>query len=152
MSDPIIVRPQTTIVRVSSGTAVVRSPIEGTQIVQAGIQGQAGRDGIPATLKIAFAFGDATPKAIANLPANTTVFTAQVIIQIPLNGLGAALSLGDAEEIDRLISSSQVDPTFIAEYETNPGYTYSAATQVLLTITPGEGCTQGAGYILLEAA
>ncbi|HEY9643322.1 MAG TPA: hypothetical protein V6C57_22730 [Coleofasciculaceae cyanobacterium] len=176
MTDPIVVRPQITVVRVSARPAAIIRPVidqteviqktepltivritERTQTVEAGIQGPAGRDGADGVsgsgaLKVAFAFGDASPAQIALLAAGSTVFTAQIVIQIPLNGIGARLQLGDAQMSDRLISASQVDAGFAAEYETNPGQTYPDATEILLTITPGEGCTQGAGYILLEAA
>ncbi|MBW4660937.1 MAG: hypothetical protein KME15_19860 [Drouetiella hepatica Uher 2000/2452] len=67
MTSPIVVRPQTTIVQVSSNSAIVKSPIVETQTiaaidqttvlkpivetqtVQAGIQGQAGRNGSDST-------------------------------------------------------------------------------------------------------
>lgn len=103
-----------------------------------------------ALIKIPFSYGDASPKVICAIAAGTTIFTAQVVIATPFNGIGSALTLGDAASGDRLVSASQNDPTYRAEYETNPGYTYSSETEILLSITPGEGCTQGAGYILLE--
>lgn len=102
------------------------------------------------SIKIAFSFGDASPKPIAQIAAGRTVFTAQVVIQTPFNGVGAALSVGDAGIGDRLLRSNQTDPTFAAEYETNPAHTYSSDTQILLAITPGAGCTSGTGFVLLE--
>ncbi|MBD3882173.1 hypothetical protein IFO70_10420 [Phormidium tenue FACHB-886] len=117
---------------------VMGEPIDGGQLPSQG------------SMKIPFSFGDATPKTIYTIKAGKTVFTVQIVIQIPFNGAGAALSLGDAEDSDRLVRTEQVDPTFVAEYETNPAYTYDTATPIALTIVPGEGCTQGSGYVLLE--
>lgn len=99
-----------------------------------------------------FAYGDASPKPIAVLTPNQTVFTATIVIQSPFNGVGAMLTLGDATLANRLIQSNQVDPFLVSEFQTNPGYTYSSSDSVLLFITPGEGCTQGSGYVLLEVS
>lgn len=103
-------------------------------------------------IQIPFAFGDASPKLIYTALAGQTVFTAQVVIQTAFDGDGAALTLGDAGTAGQLMSASQVAPTFPAEYETNPAYTYTSDTDIRLSITPGEGCTQGSGYVLLEIA
>ena len=101
-------------------------------------------------ITVPFSFGDASPKAIALLPINSTVFTATIVIQVPFNGVGSALRLGDVYVTDRLISTAQVDPFEVAEYETNPGHSYTTETQINLTITPGSGCTQGSGFVLIE--
>lgn len=101
-------------------------------------------------ISIPFSYGDASPKPISTIAAGKTIFTATIVIQTPFNGTGAALTLGDGGMGDRLMGVNQNDPTYAAEYETNPGYTYSAETQILLTIAPGAGCTQGNGYVLLE--
>lgn len=125
---------ETTIVRVSSQ----------------GIAGPPGRDGNGTLIKVDFSFGDASPAVITTLPAGTTILTTAIVVQTPFNGLGAALQLGDTRQSDRLLSVTQNNPSYAAEYEANPGYTYSSATPILLTITPGAGCTQGAGFVLLE--
>jgi len=101
-------------------------------------------------ITVPFSFGDASPKAIALLPINSTVFTATIVIQVPFNGVGSMLRLGDAGTPDRLITAIQNDPFEIAEYETNPGHSYTTETQVNLSITPGSGCTQGSGFVLIE--
>lgn len=101
-------------------------------------------------VKIPFAWGDASPKQVWLAPANTTVFTAQIVITVPFNGVGAALALGDAVVGDRLIRADQNNPAAAGEYEANPGHTYASETQILLTITPGEGASAGAGFVILE--
>jgi|GEM_PF-5644730 len=101
------------------------------------------------TARIAFAFGDASPKPIALIPVGKAIFTVQLIITTPFNGTGAALMIGDAAQSDRLMASSRNSPVFVAEYETNPGWVATQDTEILLTITPGAGCTQGSGFILL---
>ncbi|MBD1995297.1 hypothetical protein H6G00_01460 [Leptolyngbya sp. FACHB-541] len=101
-------------------------------------------------IKIPFSYGDASPKTIYVAGAGQTIVTANVIIQVPFNGLNCALELGDAEMSDRLMRSDQVVPEFPAEYETNPGYTYSQSTPILLSIYPGLGCSQGSGFVLIE--
>lgn len=164
-SSPIVqVRPNTAVVQVSHGSqSVVQSQPDTTvaqisatppSVVQVGKQGAPGRDGVDGSsaggVKIPFAFGDATPKPVYLAQAGQTIFTATIVLQVPFNGIGAALQLGDGGMGDRLMHSDQNDPSYAAEYEANPGYTYAAETEILLAITPGEGCTQGSGYILLE--
>lgn len=100
--------------------------------------------------KVSFAYGDASPSRLFTLPAGKTVFTVIVVIQQRFNGTGATLKVGDAVDDDRLMATNQNDPTVIAEYETNPGYTYSTPTDLLLTINPGSGATNGSGYVLIE--
>jgi len=97
-----------------------------------------------------FSWGDASPKPIATVAAGATIFTAQIVIIVPFNGVDCALQLGTLEDPDRLIAANQNDPTFAAEYETNPGLLFFGSTDLYLTITPGSGCTQGNGFILIE--
>jgi hypothetical protein len=104
----------------------------------------------PTGPQVEFSWGDATPRVIVAVPANTTILTAQIIIVTPFNGVGAALSLGDSGNPERLIGIGQNDPTSWGEYETNPGYEYTSSTQIILTITPGTGNSQGSGIINLE--
>ncbi|MBW4469318.1 MAG: hypothetical protein KME45_03540 [Stenomitos rutilans HA7619-LM2] len=113
-----------------------------------GIQGPKGDPGSSGLLKMPFAYGDASPIVVTSITG--FVFTAAIVITTPFNGIGAALRLGDAVQSDRLMNAAQNNPAFAAEYETNPGYGYTSATQLLFTITPGAGATQGAGYVLLE--
>lgn len=99
---------------------------------------------------VPFSWGDASPKPIATVPAGGTIFTAQIVILVSFNGDGAALELGEAGQPDRLIAANQNDPKLAAEYETNPGLLFFSSTDLYLTITPGSGCTQGNGFILIE--
>lgn len=100
--------------------------------------------------KIAFSYGDATPKVLFVVPAGKTVFTAQIVLQVPFNGVNPSLTLGDAAVPDRLMKVDQNSPIEVAEYETNPGHTYAADTEILLTIVPGDGATAGSGFVLIE--
>ena len=101
--------------------------------------------------KYPFSYGDATPKLITSI-GGAHITTAQIFIATTFNGVGAALQLGDAGDLDRLITTQQVDPTRLGEFETNPWHFYASNTQILLTINPGSGASQGSGYVYLEAA
>jgi hypothetical protein len=130
-----------TVVYVYEGDVIVRPAI--TQGLT-----PAPTSGGSSLLKVAFAYGDATPKAITTQAG--LIATATIVITTPFNGVGAALQLGDAVQPSRLLAPTQIDPTFAAEYEANAGHVYTLPTEILLTITPGAGATQGAGYVLLE--
>lgn len=100
--------------------------------------------------KVAFAYGDASPSKLFTIPAGKTVFTCIVVIQQAFNGTGATLKVGDSNQDDRLMSTDKNDPSIVAEFESNPGYTYSTPTELILTINPGSGATTGSGYVLIE--
>lgn len=114
-----------------------------------GIQGAPGVGGGQTTrIKIPFSWGDATPALIHTYTG--TIFAAAIVLQVPFNGVGASLSLGDSGNNGRLISASEVDATAAATYGTSPAHTYASSTQIRLYITPGTGASQGSGFVLLE--
>lgn len=100
-------------------------------------------------IRVPFNWGDATPKTIVTLPANTTVFTAQIVIQTPFNGTGATLRLGDSGNLNRLMTTAQNDPTSALTFTSAPAYTYTSSTSILLSIVPGSGANTGSGFVLL---
>lgn len=103
-------------------------------------------------VRVPFTWSDTSPKTIFAAPSGATIFTAQIVIQTPFNGAGAQLRLGDALNNRRLMRANQNVPSMSGEYETNPGYTYATAANILLEITPGLGGNQGQGFVLIEWA
>lgn len=99
---------------------------------------------------VSFSYGDATPKIIYSISAGKTVLKAQITITQPFNGDSSVLRLGDGINPERLITALQNNSAIAGSYTTNPVYTYTASTDILLAILPGVGCTQGSGLILLE--
>jgi hypothetical protein len=95
----------------------------------------------------AFAWGDANPVAIATITG--VVVTASIIVLNPFNS-ATQLEIGDAIVGDRLMASIQNISTESGEYQSNPGYRYTAATELLLKITLGTGNTTGNGLVILE--
>lgn len=148
----VVVTPQVSAASFAPQVVQVTPTMQPVTVVTAAQQGPAGPPGQSsgAVAKIAFAYGDASPNPVIELAAGTTVFAVLIAIQTPFNGVGASLQLGDAAQSDRLLAASQCDPSQRAEYESSPGYTYTSPTEILLTINPGAGCTQGAGYLFLE--
>lgn len=97
-----------------------------------------------------FSFGDASPAVVRVVTTPIMVLQVNFVITTPFNGAGATLSLGVAGQPQLLVASNQIDAAFATEYETNPNV--AIATNILLAITPGAGCTQGAGWIVLNVA
>lgn len=102
------------------------------------------------TFQMSFTWQDSSPKFVAKVPAGRTLSWAQLLIQQPFNGSGAALSLGDAADIGRIIPADGNLPREVSGFEVNPCYTYSSATDVLLFISPGLGATSGSGLVSLN--
>jgi len=97
-----------------------------------------------------FAYGDATPATVLTCPAGKTVLSVSLVILTPFNGSGAALTVGDAADIDRLMSANENDPAIAGTFESHPAHTYVAATIIKLWITPGGGASAGNGILLIR--
>lgn len=119
------------------------------QIMFAGEQGPPGPPGA-ADIEVAFSFGDATPAPLTTVPAGKLVYGVELYIKTPFDGAGAALSVGDAGQADRLLSAAENDISTAGGYFSTPAYAYAAPTVISLNITPGAGATQGAGVIVLR--
>lgn len=123
-------------------------------VVAAGQQGPAGATGPAgppgaAAVEIAFAYGDATPVALTTVTAGKLVYGVDIHIRTPFDGSGAALTVGDAGDMARLMAANENDPTAVGSYTTTPAYAYGSDTGLTLSITPGAGASQGAGILVL---
>jgi hypothetical protein len=98
---------------------------------------------------INFAHGDATPKWLLTIPAERMVISAAILLEVALDGAGAALSIGDADNPQRLLAITQCDPHTAGTYISHPTYSYPTSTSVFLYITPGSA-VQGRGVIKIN--
>lgn len=151
----VTIIPQRIIARVIGpgiNTTAVINRAGAARVVLLGTQGPAGAPGAsggqPAVKQ--FLFGDASPALVLAMSAPLIVLRANVVITQPFNGAGATLAVGTAGLPQSIAAATQINAAFAAEYETNPNLLVSS--NVLLTITPGAGCTQGAGWIVLQTA
>lgn len=118
---------------------------------EAGPAGPAGPPGSAAgTYQATFAYGDASPAIVATVPAGKVVYEVEIAIVTPFDGAGAALSVGDAGLPDRLMTLIENDPTQRGSNTTAPAYQYASDTDILLTITPGAGASQGNGIVFIR--
>lgn len=123
------------------------------EVVEVGLQGPAGAPGLDAggnLPPIPFSYGDASPVPVYVPAVPSLVVSAAIHVRTPFNGFGAALELGIDEQPGLLMPAAYNDPATSGEYENTPDVTLSAGQQVLLTVTPGAGATQGAGVIILR--
>lgn len=124
------------------------NPLDWELIASGGAgSGDAGVDNV---IKAPFSFGDATPKLIHTIPADTLIVTATVFITTPFDSVLSTLSLGDIANNSRLLNSSQIYGDEQGEYEAKPGYKYISPTDIYLYINLGSGNTTGNGYVVLE--
>jgi hypothetical protein len=97
-----------------------------------------------------FAYGDATPAAVVTAAAGKVVYSVEVVIVVPFDGVGAAITVGDAAVPDRLMNAGENALTLVGSNTTAPAYRYNVDTPVLLSITPGAGASQGSGAIIIH--
>lgn len=121
-----------------------------TRVVSVGTQGPRGAPG-EGWVEVPFRFGDATPKPLVTVAAGVLVKAVRLFVTEAFDGAGAALSVGDAGDPERLMASAEVLPGFVGEYETAPAVSYVVPTQVLLYITPGAVASAGGGVVVIEA-
>lgn len=153
MSDPQVIETTETEYVVQAGTTDVVVIVEdNTTVIETaaeqgppGPAGPAGAGGI----ELAFAWGDASPRTVAVATGGKLVYGVQLHIDTAFDGAGAALTVGDAGDPDRLMSASQNDPAAEGTYTSAPVHRYGSDTTVLLTITPGAGASAGAGLLTL---
>lgn len=151
----VVTTEDTDVVVISDGADVVTLTEEQQlTVISLGEQGPPGRTGLTGpggsgAIEINFAFGDATPAVLTTVLANKIVYGVALHIRVPFDGVGAALTVGDAGDTDRLMSSDENVPALIGSNTTNPAYAYSTDTELLLSITAGAGATQGSGLATL---
>jgi len=104
----------------------------------------------PTILVFAFAWNNVSPRTLFSLAAGRRIHAVHVYIDTPFDGSGAGLRIGDAVDPERLVGTGQCDPTSIGIYLTAPGFLPATATDVLLTLTPGDGASQGAGSVVFS--
>ena len=122
--------------------------VELLEVAEQGPMGPPGPSG-GAGIEFPFAWGDASPRTVVLATNGKLVYEVELHISTAFDGTGAALTVGDASDPDRLMTSSQNDPTAVGTYTASPSHRYSEDTDILLTITPGAGSTAGAGLLTL---
>ena len=142
-------------VEVVEEVTLVVSEETGVEIVEvsepgpAGAVGPQGPSGSP-RLEIPFSFGDATPAELFIATAGKLIQRITIFIETAFDGTGPALTVGDADESERLMAAFENEPREEAAYQVTPNHTYETDTQVLLFITPGLGASQGTGLVVVE--
>jgi hypothetical protein len=85
-----------------------------------------------------------SPKTLFTAPAMKGVLAMRVFIEEAFNA-GATMSIGDAQNPQRLVLPSQIYPNEKGEYSISIGYTYPIDTPIILTIT---NATHGSGTVI----
>lgn len=95
------------------------------------------------------AFGDSSPLAMFNLPADNVVLKQQVIIDTPFNG-APSLSIGISGTPSKYMGSTQVDLTSAAGtvFEVAPGLDADASPESLVATYAAGGATAGSARLL----
>ena len=106
---------------------------------------------LKAGVRIPFAYGDASPRVVQSIRAETLIVAVQVVVTTAFNGEGSAIQVVDSLG-GVLLSTAQVDPSTVDTYESTPGVVLGEGTDILIQITPGSGATSGAGYLVIRRA
>ena len=111
---------------------------------------QEGAAGAPGGVNLmTFSYGDATPATIMLANANSLVAEVQLYILEAFDGVGAAITVGDAVNDIRFMNAFENDPSMIATFNTYPTVKLNAVTDISLYITPGAGAGHGSGLVVI---
>lgn len=99
---------------------------------------------------VPFAYGDATPLVLGDVLANKDIYSIEINILEVFNGVNPSLSIGVPANNSILVSIDENNPAEIGKYIIHPEYMFTNDTTVNLYITPGGGCTSGAGQIAIR--
>lgn len=96
---------------------------------------------------VRFSYGDSTPKLL-NLPVTGLVDRILLGIETPFNA-PSTLSIGTTANPSLLMAVDQNLPTEVGQFESSPSANL-VNQQIILTITPGLGISQGSGFVIVE--
>ena len=98
---------------------------------------------------INFDFSTPSPTLLRTTQGNSRILEIIVGIDIPFNGSGWSLSVGDSNNNQNLVTPSQVALDQLDKFELFSGFFYAVPTQINLYIFPGSATT-GVGFIYLS--
>lgn len=98
--------------------------------------------------EIRFDYGDATPKNLYIIDEDKTVLQVSIVILTEFDDPTATLSVGDADDAERLLTITDNIPSQLGTYTTDPAYQYLSTSTITLSISPGTS-TQGSGLVVI---
>ena len=97
-----------------------------------------------------FTFNDPTPWVICTIPGDRRILSVTLIIGTAFDGFEAAIAVGDGDDPEALMPYDGNDPSLPGVYVASSLPLYLLPTDILLTMAPSAGASQGAGTIILE--
>lgn len=98
---------------------------------------------------VSTAYGDASPITIYTIPTGFALVNMSVEVDITWDGTGAAVEIGIVGDTDLFFASTELDLTELCEFEKT--FTYDTPGNVIITVTPGTGATQGHIKVTFDA-
>jgi len=95
---------------------------------------------------------DTGANLIKNVPANSIATKVMVSVTQTFDGTSPGLKVGDASDVDRLMTDQENKLNKVGVYKTDNLYLYGSATDVNATLTIGGSPSQGQALVYLEYA
>ena len=87
-----------------------------------------------------------TNALIFNIPSSAKVLQVSIAIQTVFNDSSTTIMVGDSTLHNRLLSSTQNDPTELGTYQAHSEYEYLSSTAINIYLNSGSS-TQGVGFV-----
>lgn len=96
-----------------------------------------------------FSYIQAPAYPLVTIPDNGRVLTIRLLIDNEFDAVGAAITIGDDADVDRLMTAAENDPTTVNTYEVNPDQLYAGGSTIIKAYITGTGASQGVAKALI---
>lgn len=103
----------------------------------------------PKDEELAFSWGDVSYRKIYTADIGKLIYSIILIITEGFDGTSPLVSIGDAGDHDRLLSSDIMDLSVPGTNEVFPNYAYAARTDINIYMTAGAGGSHGTGRVVI---
>lgn len=116
-----------------------------------GPKGDAGLSGGGTLPVLNFAYGDASPRTLLTMGADSEVVSVSLEIEVAFDGDAPQIQLGTTTDPAALMATDQSAPSQVGIYEVAPRVALLAGDAIVLSLNPGVGASQGRGQFVINA-
>lgn len=101
-------------------------------------------------LEVPFSYSSVSPLVLTNLRPADRLMRSEVAVDVTFDGIGASLELGSASSPGAVFSTADIPVSIVDTCRTFARLEVVVQEDLVLTIVPGAGATQGSGRVFLE--
>lgn len=107
-------------------------------------------EGVNPFVSVAFAYNNVTERVIYTFPDNGQIIGVQIHVTQSFNGVNPSVAIGTQIEPELLAEFEDSDVSQVVGFGIGCFEQFSEGDEIVLTVNPGAGASQGAGFVILE--